>query len=191
MFKEDHFVFSIHNDKMGIFKKNIDFFKLLAKNKNKNQNLLLLKHLNRTQYNILKRIAKDILQEVIPITKKEFNKLSPHAKFIRKLANNSDKVKNFKSYTYVIQEMIKIALKEHEVYADISFGSNRRMGKDKNKNKCCIRKGKEDSDNTTESSSSSRQSSDGSSTEEEDNSSTSSEEEEEKEEKEVFEQNEE
>lgn len=116
---------------MSSFKKNVHFLNFIAYNTNKDQNYALLKRITSSQNSTLKKIAKDILTETIPISDSEFKKLVQSRNFIRKLSE-SKKI-SYKGKLPVVQLLVKIALKEYEIYAKVGSSSNRGMGTNKRK----------------------------------------------------------
>ena len=104
------------------------FLQFLVNSSNKKQNIKLLKFIDKDQVCILQKISKDILEEKIPLTKKNFDNLYQHKNFIRKLAKNTVTrnllVKNYN----IICTLVNIFL---EYDAETSSSSFRRVGKDK------------------------------------------------------------
>ena len=54
------------------------FLQFLVNSSNKKQNIKLLKFIDKDQVCILQKISKDILEEKIPLTKKNFDNLYQH-----------------------------------------------------------------------------------------------------------------
>ena len=105
------------------------FLQMLTHGNNKKQQIYLLKYKNKDQYLVLKRIALDILNNIISLTPQEFNKLLYYKNFIRCLGRekirNNILARNYK----VVPELIKITLKHNEIQSKTSLSSNSRMGK--------------------------------------------------------------
>ena len=113
------------------------YFLLLVNSTNKNQKISLLKSISTSQYKILKEIAFNILNEIIPLDKKQFKKLSKYKTFIRKLGKKkvSGQVLG-KNYSIVI-DIIRIGLQYYEICTEICSSSKRRVGKNKSSGKKC------------------------------------------------------
>ena len=125
------------------------FLQLLAKGTNRKQNTSILKFIDKQQYNIIKEIACNILNEVIPLNTKQFNSLHRHKTFIRNLSKGkASKTQLVKNYL-VVSQIIQIAL-DHELHAKVSSGSSRRVGKSK-RQKLQGYKTSSDSESSTES----------------------------------------
>ena len=111
------------------------FFLLLVNSTNKNQKISLLKSINTSQYKIIKEITLKILNEILPIDKKQFRKFSKNKTFIRKLGNRKVSGQLLgKNYSVVI-DIIHIGLKYNEICTEIYPSSKRRMGKNKSSSK--------------------------------------------------------
>ena len=125
------------------------FLQLLAKGTNRKQNTSILKFIDKQQYNTLKEIACNILNEVIPLNSNQFNSLRRHKTFIRNLgkgkASKTQLVKNY----LVVSQIIQIAL-DHELHAKVSSSTPRRVGKGK-RQKLQGYKTSSDSESSTES----------------------------------------
>lgn len=108
------------------------FFLLLVNSTNKNQKITVLKSINSSQYKVLKDITFKILNEIIPIDRLQFRKLSKHKNFIRKLGTNKKISGQLlgKNYSVVI-DIIRIGLQHNEIPSEIHISSKRRMGKNK------------------------------------------------------------
>ena len=61
------------------------FLQLLAYGNNYKQNVVVLKEINQNHYKLLKNIANDVLQEIIPLNSQQFKTLLQYKNFIRKL----------------------------------------------------------------------------------------------------------
>ena len=114
---------------MSYIQKEKYLLQLLAYGNNYKQKISSLKNLNKIQKVLLKKIASNILSEIIPLSIKKFHKLLHYKKFIRQLDKN--KIDNYKiacNYTAVV-EFTKIALNYNDICSETSTGSSRRMGK--------------------------------------------------------------
>ena len=75
-----------------------------------NKRFLYLENLNKTEYSVLKEVASNILNEIIPLTVQQFHKSLNYKKFIRQLGRN--KINNYIiGCNYMaVGELTKIAL---------------------------------------------------------------------------------
>ena len=104
------------------------FLQFLVNGSNKKQNIKLLKFIGKDQISILQKISRDILEEKIPLTKKNFDQLYQHKNFIRKLGRKTvTKSILIKNYN-IICTLVNIFLEYDAKNSSSTFG---RVGKDK------------------------------------------------------------
>ena len=107
-----------------MFPKERSFLELLAYGKDKRQKYQVIKFKKTNHSNILKKIATNILQGIIPLKKHQLNHLKSSKILIRKLAEgrvaSSDLVRHCMSISYIV----KIALEHYEKCSKTSTGSN-------------------------------------------------------------------
>ena len=108
-----------------------NFLKLLAYGKDKKQKNRIIKFTNHIQYNVLKKIAINILRGVIPLKTFQLKYLKHSKLFIRKLAEGKVKTSDLERYCTVISYIVKIALEHNETHSKTSFSSHRKVGKNK------------------------------------------------------------
>ena len=108
-----------------------NFLKLLAYGKDKKQKNRIIKFTNHMQYNVLKKIAINILRGVIPLKKFQLKYLKHSKLFIWKLAEGKVKTSDLEHYCTVISYIVKIALEHNETHSKTSFSSHRKVGKNK------------------------------------------------------------
>jgi len=113
-----------------------NFLKFLAYGKDNKQKCRVIKYINISQYNLLKKIALQILNGVIPLKKFQLDYLKQSKNFLRKLSTKKIKVvelgRHFRSICYIV----KIALEYYEVHTKTSFSSNRKVGKNRRQRSC-------------------------------------------------------
>ena len=108
-----------------------NFLKLLAYGKDKKQKNRIIKFTNHIQYNVLKKIAINILRGVIPLKTFQLKYLKHSKLFIRKLAEGKVKTSDLECYCTVISYIVKIAQEHNETHSKTSFSSHRKVGKNK------------------------------------------------------------
>ena len=91
----------------------------------------ILKYMSSSQYNSLKQIALNILTGKIPLTTSQYNKLSSHKLFIRKLARSRVSKTFISTKSKVIYTLVNIALKHNAACSKVSTSKNRRLVKKK------------------------------------------------------------
>ena len=94
----------------------------------------ILKYMSSSQYNSLKQIACNILTGKIPLTTSQYNKLSSHKLFIRKLARSRVSNTFISRKSKVIYTLVNIAFKHHAACSKVSTSKNRRLVKKKDNN---------------------------------------------------------
>lgn len=106
-----------------------DFFTFLIYGSNKSQKINLLKTIDDHQYVLLRGIANDILDEIIPISREQFQILYQYKDFIRKLSSRKlSKIILIKNIDAII-ELLKVVYSKDEMGKQTSSTTNRRMGK--------------------------------------------------------------
>ena len=114
-----------------MFPKDNYFLQLLAYGRDKSQKYHIIKFMNKSQYYLLKKIAKNILEGVIPLKKNQLKHLGNSKIFIRKLAEGKVKNSDLLRYYTITCYIVKIALEHYETHSKISTSSNRKMGRNK------------------------------------------------------------
>ena len=102
----------------------------MLKGTNRKLNACMLKGIDREQYNTLKKIANDILNEVIPLSAPQFNALHRYKNFIRCLGKGKVSKALLAKNNTVVSKLAEIALR-HASHAKTSSGATRRVGKAK------------------------------------------------------------
>ena len=114
---------------MPSIEENKYFLQMLVFGANQKQSLALLKEINPEQHKLLKTIANDVLDEIIPLTSQQYKSLVPHKNFIRKLGREKVSkavlIKNF----IAVRKLASLVIDEDEVCAKVSSGSTRGVGK--------------------------------------------------------------
>ena len=124
------------------------FLDVLLHSNNKSQSKVFLKHIDRDQYNSLKKIAHDVLKEAIPLTVKEYISLCKEKHFIRKLAAGKVSRTSLPGKYDILHKLVNIAIKHYDSRQQVSISPPRRVGKNK-KSKFQRRKASSDSESTT------------------------------------------
>ena len=106
------------------------FFNFLIKNKCKKQNVALIKNITKNQLQTFKVLCKDILDEKIKLTNKEFKKLVKYKNFIRNFASGKIQRNSLGRYYSATLEIISIINSKNAANTKGSFSSNRRMEPD-------------------------------------------------------------
>ena len=88
------------------------------------KNIKLSKFINKSQYYLLKKIATNILEGVIPLKKNQLKHLRNSKIFIRKLAEGKIKKSELLHYYTITCYIVKIALEYYETHSKISTSSN-------------------------------------------------------------------
>ena len=128
----------------NMFPKDNLFLQFLAYGKDKSQKYQIIKFINKSQYYLLKKIAKNILKGVIPLKKNQLKHLRNSKIFIRKLAEGKVKKSELLHYYTIPCYIVKIALEHYEAHSKISTGSNQKMGRNR-RQECCKRSFSENS----------------------------------------------
>lgn len=109
------------------------FLKFLAYGKDKKQKYYIIKHINKFQYNLLRKIAVNILTGEIPLNKTQLQQLKKFKLVIRQLSEGKLKLCKLTNNFSIIVYMVKISLQYYEACSKISTSSNRRVGESKSK----------------------------------------------------------
>ena len=107
------------------------FLQLLVYNNNKKQNLAILKEIDNNQYTILKDIANDVLDEIIPLNSQQYKILVQYKTFIRKLGREKVSKSLLTKNLQAIKELAKLIINGNETCEKTNASSCRRMGKNK------------------------------------------------------------
>ena len=119
-----------------MFPKDNYFLQLLAYGRDKSQKYHIIKFINKSQYYLLKKIAKNILEGLIPLKKNQLKHLRNSKIFIRKLADGKVKNSDLLRYYTITCYIVKIALEHYETHSKISTSSNRKMGRNRRQEYC-------------------------------------------------------
>ena len=107
------------------------YFELLIHGNNVKQKSAVLKAITEQQYRLLKCIANDILDEIIPLNKKQFEILVQYKEFIRKLSSKKISKPQLVVNIEAIIEILKVVYTENEMGKQTCTSTNRGMGKSK------------------------------------------------------------
>ena len=107
------------------------FLQLLVYSSNQKQNLALLKQIDNNQYKILKNIANDVLDEIIPLNSQQYKILVQYKNFIRKLGREKVSKTLLSKNLQAIKELAKLVINGNETCEKTNVSSSRRMGKNK------------------------------------------------------------
>ena len=113
-----------------------NFFELLAYSKDKEQKKNIVKFINKSQFDILKRITKKILNGNINVTKIQFQILKNKKQFLRKLSEGKIKSKDLQKEYTIVCFIVKLGLEHNEICSKISSRTNRKVGKNRRKYSC-------------------------------------------------------
>ena len=96
-----------------------------------------IRHINAPQKEVLKTIANDILEGLIPISDEQVKTLSRYKTLIRRLGKSKTAVSVYPLYIEKniigIRKLLEIALPKYEISEQISSSSNGQMGKGEGK----------------------------------------------------------
>ena len=107
------------------------FLQLLVYSSNQKQNLALLKQIDNNQYKILKNIANDVLDKIIPLNSQQYKILVQYKNFIRKLGREKVSKTLLIKNLQAIKELAKLVINGNETCEKTNVSSSRRMGKNK------------------------------------------------------------
>ena len=128
----------------NMFPKDNFFLQLLAYGKDKSQKFQIIKFINKSQYYLLKKIATNILEGVIPLKKNQLKHLRNSKIFMRKVAEGKVKKSELLHYYTITCYIVKITLEHYETHSKISTSSNRKVGRNR-RQECCERSFSENS----------------------------------------------
>ena len=111
-----------------------NFFELLAYAKDQKQKKQIIKFINKSQYNVIKNIAKKILNGDIHLTNIQFRILKNKKQFLRKLSEGKIKIKYLPRECSTVCYIVKLGLEHYETRAKISTRTYRKMGKNRRQN---------------------------------------------------------
>ena len=113
---------------MGDIQREKYFFLFLLNNSNLRQNIALLRYVTTSQYSILQGFANDILEERLPLNRRQFQELVQYKNFIRKLGScrvtSTTLIRNINA----IKSIVDIVFNENEVCNKTSANTHSRMG---------------------------------------------------------------
>ena len=107
------------------------FLQLLVYGNNHKQVSATLKEINDIQYTMLKNIANDVLDDIIPLNSEQYTILVQYKNFIRKLGRQKVSKTVLAKHLHAIKELAKLFINDHEVCKKTNVSSSRRMGKNK------------------------------------------------------------
>ena len=109
------------------------FLLLLAHGDDINLQYTILKHMNDRQLTLLKNIANDVLDEIIPLNTKQFKILVHYKDFIRKLGRGTASKRVIQKNLHAIQELAKLVIDDNEIDNQAGIITPGKMGKNKGK----------------------------------------------------------
>ena len=107
------------------------FLQLLVYGDNQKQVSATLKEINEIQYAMLKNIANDVLDEIIPLNCKQYRILVQYKNFIRKLGREKVSKTVLAKNLHAIKELAKLVINGNETCEKTNVSSSGRMGKNK------------------------------------------------------------
>ena len=117
-----------------MFPNETNFFELLAYSKDLKQKKNIIRCITKSQYNVIKNIAKKILNEDIHLTNIQFRILKNKKLFLRKLSEGKIKINYLPRECSTVCYIIKLGLEHYETRAKISTRTYRKMGKNRRQN---------------------------------------------------------
>ena len=111
-----------------------NFFELLAYSKDLTQKKNIIRFITKSQYNVIKNIAKNILNGDIHLTNIQFRILKNKKLFLRKLSEGKIKINYLSQECSTVCYIIKLGLEHYETHAKISTHTYRKMGKNRRQN---------------------------------------------------------
>ena len=113
---------------MILTKEELSFLQLIV-HENKIESKFALENITEKLYSLLSQLCHFILNETIPLTSREFNKLKAGKNIIRKLGSDECvSALSLSKNLAIVKEIAKIGIKKYEVCSKSSSGSKRRMG---------------------------------------------------------------
>ena len=119
-----------------MFPNETNFFELLAYSKDLKQKKNIIRCITKSQYNVIKNIAKKILNEDIHLTNTQFRILKSNKLFLRKLSKGKIKINYLPRECSTVCYIIKLGLEHNETLTKISTRTYRKMGKNRRQNSC-------------------------------------------------------
>lgn len=120
---------------MSLFRKELSYLYVLAESLSVEQIKKFIQFTTPSQYNLLRTGARLILDETVPLTKSEFDKLEPQQNFIRNLAAENNQLTPRKLANHV-SALVLIASKVVKYYEACSeSGSHSSVGLGSNQDK--------------------------------------------------------
>lgn len=107
------------------------YFEFIINSKNLKQKVALLKAINRKQRQLLHNFTRKILDEKIPLTKNQFQKLYQFRDFVRKLGERKVSISQLVKHISIIILILKVVYKKDEMGKQTCVSTNSRLGKDK------------------------------------------------------------
>ena len=117
-----------------MFPTETNFFELLAYSKDLTQKKNIIRFITESQYNVIKNIAKKILNGDIHLTNIQFRILKNKKLFLRKLSEGKIKIKYLPRECSTVCYIIKLGLEHYETRAKISTYTCRKMEKNRRQN---------------------------------------------------------
>ena len=116
---------------MGDLHREQYYFQLLIHGDNIKQKTSVLKLITDPQYKLLQLIVNDILDEIIPLNKKQFEILVQYKDFIRKLSCKKLSKTQLIIHIEAIIAILKVVYAENEVGKQTCASTSRRLGESK------------------------------------------------------------
>ena len=111
-----------------------NFFELLAYSKDLKQKKNIIRFITRSQYNVIKNIAKQLLNGNFHLKTFQFRILKNKKLFLRKLSQGKIKINYLPRECTTICYIVKLALENYETHAEVSTRTYRKMGKNRRQN---------------------------------------------------------
>ena len=111
-----------------------NFFELLAYGKDLKQKKNIIRFINKSQLNVIKNIAKKILNGDIHLKKVQFKIFKKKKVFLRKLSLGKIKIKDLHREYRIICSIVKLGLENNETYSKISSRTHRKVGENRRQN---------------------------------------------------------
>ena len=127
-----HYVSSLQRVRM--FPTETNFFELLAYSKDLTQKKNIIRFITKSQYNVVKNIAKKILNGDVHLKNIQFRILKNKKLFLRKLSDGKIKIKYLPRECSTVCYIIKLGLEHYETRTKISTCACRKMGKNRRQN---------------------------------------------------------
>ena len=112
------------------------FFELLAYAKDQKQKKNIIRFINKSQLNVIKNIAKKLLNGGIHLSRIQFHILKNKKKFLRKLSQGKIKIKDLPQEYTIVCYIKKLGLEHYETYPKISSRTCRKVGENRRQYSC-------------------------------------------------------